>query len=68
MGLLAPLSPAAKGERCLIPRQHARLAEVVVDGLPSLFALNARGICTARGGRWHVSTLQNLLRRAAVLS
>ena len=27
-------------------------------------ALNARGIRTARGGRWHVSTVQNLLVRA----
>jgi DNA invertase Pin-like site-specific DNA recombinase len=27
-------------------------------------ALNARGIRTARGGRWHVSTVQNLLARA----
>ena len=26
-------------------------------------ALNARGIRTARGGRWHVSTVQNLLAR-----
>ena len=28
-------------------------------------ALNARGIRTARGGRWHVSTVQNLLARAS---
>jgi DNA invertase Pin-like site-specific DNA recombinase len=27
-------------------------------------ALNARGIRSARGGRWHVSTVQNLLARA----
>lgn len=27
-------------------------------------ALNARGIRTARGGQWHVSTVQNLLGRA----
>jgi len=26
-------------------------------------ALNARGIRTARGGQWHVSTVQNLLAR-----
>ena len=26
-------------------------------------ALNARGIPTARGGRWHVSTVRNLLMR-----
>ena len=28
-------------------------------------ALNARGVPTARGGRWHVSTVMNLLRRPA---
>lgn len=28
-------------------------------------ALNGRGVRTARGGRWHVSTVMNLLRRAA---
>jgi DNA invertase Pin-like site-specific DNA recombinase len=27
-------------------------------------ALNSRGVRTARGGRWHVSTVRNLLRRA----
>lgn len=27
-------------------------------------ALNARGIHTARGGRWHITTVQNVLRRA----
>jgi DNA invertase Pin-like site-specific DNA recombinase len=29
-------------------------------------ALNARGIRTARGGAWHVSTVQNMLAREAV--
>ena len=28
-------------------------------------ALNGRGVRTARGGRWHVSTVMNLLRRSA---
>ena len=27
-------------------------------------ALNQRGVRTARGGRWHVSTVQNLLARS----
>jgi len=27
-------------------------------------ALNARGVRTARGGRWHASTVHNLLGRA----
>ncbi len=30
--------------------------------------LNARGVPTARGGRWHVSNVRNVLRRAAALS
>jgi DNA invertase Pin-like site-specific DNA recombinase len=29
-------------------------------------ALNGRGVRTARGGRWHVSTMMNLLKRSAV--
>jgi len=28
-------------------------------------ALNGRGVRTARGGKWHVSTVTNLLRRSA---
>jgi DNA invertase Pin-like site-specific DNA recombinase len=31
-------------------------------------ALNARGVRTARGGRWHVSTVQNLLARSHTAS
>lgn len=29
-------------------------------------ALNGRGVRTARSGRWHVSTVMNLLKRSAV--
>jgi len=29
-------------------------------------ALNSRGVRSARGGRWHVSTVQNLLARARI--
>ena len=52
--------------------RHAQdLAPVVVDirsaGATSLRAiadeLNARGMLTRRGGRWHVSTVMNLLDR-----
>lgn len=52
---------------------HARdLAPVVADlragGATSLWAiaagLNARGIRTRRGGRWHVPTVANLLNRS----
>jgi DNA invertase Pin-like site-specific DNA recombinase len=35
-----------------------------LKGLGSIAAaLNSRGVRTARGGRWHVSTVRNLLRR-----
>jgi hypothetical protein len=30
-------------------------------------ALNSRGVRSARGGRWHVSNVRNLLRRSAAL-
>jgi hypothetical protein len=52
--------------------RHARdLAPVVEDirsgGAPNLRAiaaeLNDRGMLTRRGGRWHVSTVTNLLDR-----
>ena len=52
-------------------RHAADLAEVVehirASGSTSLRAiaaeLNARGILTRRGGRWHVSNVKNLLER-----
>ena len=55
--------------------QHTEdLREVVEDvragGAGSLRAnaseLNARGILTRRGGRWHVSTVMNLLKRLEI--
>jgi hypothetical protein len=30
-------------------------------------ALNVRGVRTARGGRWHVSNVRNVLRRSVPL-
>ena len=42
---------------------------IQASGITSLrglaIALNARGVPTARGGRWQVSTVRNLLRRVA---
>jgi hypothetical protein len=55
--------------------RHAQdLAPVVADiragGATSLRAiaaeLNARGMLTRRGGRWHVSTVMNLLERLGI--
>ena len=76
----AALRRAGKGAaplRAAIARnadRHAQdLATVVADiragGATSLRAiageLNARGMLTRRGGRWHVSTVMNLLDRLA---
>ena len=52
--------------------RHARDLTEVIDGIRSeghtslraiAFQLNARGMCTRRGGRWHVSNVRNLLLR-----
>ena len=74
----AALRPAGKGGaalRAAIARnadRHARDLASVVDDIPSGGAtslraiaheLNARGMLTRRGGRWHVSTVTNLLDR-----
>jgi phage protein D len=45
------------------------IADLRAQGHTSLRALaaelNARGMQTRRGGRWHVSTVKNLLERIA---
>jgi len=37
---------------------------IVMDLRGLAGALNARGIRTARGGRWHVSNVKNVIDRA----
>lgn len=74
----APIRRAAKGTTAALAtvRQNAadraaEYADIVADvrasGAHSLAAmaaeLNHRGILTARGGRWHASTVRNLLAR-----
>lgn len=65
---------AARGRAVLISEADRFAANVLpvirsiqACGITSLAgiaeALNARGIPTARGGRWHVSTVRNVLRR-----
>ncbi len=43
------------------------IREIQMSGVSSYFgiaeALNARGVRTARGGRWHATTVRNLLVR-----
>jgi DNA invertase Pin-like site-specific DNA recombinase len=51
---------------------RAVIEDIRVGGASSLRAIaaemNARGILTRRGGRWHVSTVLNLLKRLDALS
>ncbi len=56
-----------RGKRHADHRRHLRSAGVTdLRGLAS--ALNSRGVRTARGGRWHVSNVRNLLLRSDRLS
>jgi DNA invertase Pin-like site-specific DNA recombinase len=49
-----------------VPPIVQELRAAGVKGLgPIAVALNSRGVRTARGGRWHVLTVRNLLRRGA---
>jgi DNA invertase Pin-like site-specific DNA recombinase len=75
LGNLRNLGEAAALGRLTLALEADRLAAnvlpIVVDiratgvrGFGAIAAvLNRRGIRTARGGRWHVSTVRNLLRR-----
>jgi len=50
-------------------RARPAIREAQAAGAKSLreiaAALNARGIATARGGKWEATTVRNILRRAA---
>ena len=73
-----PFEAAAAGHRILSAEADAFAANVlpVVNSLRAAgvtdlrglaAALNDRGVRTARGGRWHVSNVRNLLRRSTLL-
>jgi DNA invertase Pin-like site-specific DNA recombinase len=73
-----PRQAAAKGHRALSEEADAFSANVmpIIDSLRSAgitdlrglaSALNSRGTRTARGGRWHVSNVKNVIDRAALL-
>ena len=73
-----PAEAAAVGHRAITAEADAFAANVlpIVNSLRSTGladlrglarALNDRGVRTARGGRWHVSNVRNLLRRSATL-
>jgi hypothetical protein len=47
----------------ILPR---KAAQPQVNGQTKM-ALNARGVRTARGGRWHVSNVKNVIDRAGRL-
>ena len=74
-----PADAAALGSKALSEEADAFAARVlpIVSSLRSAgvtdlrglaAALNNRGVRTARGGRWHVSNVRNLLIRAGALS
>ena len=48
----------------MLPVMHQMQAEGVTSLASIAKALNDRGIGTARGGTWHISTIRNLLTRA----
>jgi DNA invertase Pin-like site-specific DNA recombinase len=65
----------ARGRRVLVEEANTFAANIMplIDSLRQAgvtdlrglaFALNARGVRTARGGRWHISTVRNLLLRS----
>jgi DNA invertase Pin-like site-specific DNA recombinase len=73
-----PVQAAAKGHRVLSEEADAFAANVRPDieslkssGIADLrglaHALNDRGVRTARGGRWHVSNVKNVIDRATLL-
>ena len=73
-----PFEAAAAGHRILsaeadafaanvLPAVNSLRAAGVTDLRGLAAALNDRGVRTARGGRWHVSNVRNLLLRSALL-
>jgi len=72
----SPSEAAALGSKVLVAEADAFAANVlpiiaslqdsgVMDLRGLAGALNARGIRTARGGRWHVSNVKNVIERAS---
>ena len=73
-----PAQAAAAGRRALSAEADAFAANVLPivnslrdSGIADLrglaAALNGRGVRTARGGRWHVSNVRNIVRRSGAL-
>jgi DNA invertase Pin-like site-specific DNA recombinase len=65
LGRAAQRAEADRFARNVLPVAEAIRGSGVATLAGIAEALNARGARTARGGRWHISTVQNLLRRAA---
>lgn len=51
----------------VLPLVESRRATGVTDLRGLADTLNARGVRTARGGRWHASNVRNLLRRSEAI-
>lgn len=79
LGNPAPLAAAVKGAGALKVQADRRARAVLAiihriegdDGIATLEgmarALNARGVSTARGGKWYATTVRNLLKRTNAL-
>jgi DNA invertase Pin-like site-specific DNA recombinase len=67
LGRTAQATEADRFAANVLPIVQAIHASGVLSLAGIAAALNARGVRTARGGQWHISTLQNLLRRAEVV-
>ena len=44
--------------------RRVRVIVELIEHTSAIAALNDRGVRTARGGRWHVSNVKNLIERA----
>ena len=58
------LSGKRRSETVALDSTHMRSNEVSPDAITAKPSLNQRGIRTARGGNWHVSSVANVLSRA----
>jgi len=63
LGRGAQIAEADRFAANIMPVVHSIRNSGAVSLAAIAEALNARGVRTARGGRWHVSTVQNLIAR-----
>jgi DNA invertase Pin-like site-specific DNA recombinase len=66
LGRAAQASEADRFAANILPIVAMIRASGVITLVGIAQALNARGIRSARGGKWHISSIQNLIARTAV--